>query len=139
MNPAQTDTLTNLMLGGYFSGGKLWMLHSRFRYFDPERGRSGPPESLGALVDKLTADSMGVTLVNTDPVQPITVVVQAGGYAEHHFLSASVNGKEVAIDQAYVTVRLEPGSGSRLEFKMKRYANQPTLAQPWDRGWMLRN
>ena len=53
MNPAETDTLTNLMLGGYFARGKLWMLHSRFRYFDPERRRSGPPESLGALVEKL--------------------------------------------------------------------------------------
>ena len=75
--------------------------------------------------------------MNTNPVEPISVVVQAGGYAEHQFLAASVNGKEVAIDQPYVTVRLEPGAGSRLEFKMKRYANQPTLAQPWDRGWML--
>ncbi|MCW5979787.1 MAG: hypothetical protein KIT09_17030 [Bryobacteraceae bacterium] len=139
MNPAQTDTLTQLMLGGYFSGGKLWMLNSRLRYFDPDRRRSGPPESLGALVDKLTADSVGVTLVNTDPVRPISVVVQAGGYGEHQFLSASVNGNEVALDRPYATVRLEPGAGARLEFRMKRYANQPTLAQPWDRGWMRQN
>ena len=56
----------------------------------------------------------------------------------HHFNSAVVNGKTVPIDQAYVTVRLEPGSGSQLEFKMTRYAHQPTLAQPWDRGWMVK-
>ena len=41
---------------------------------------------------------VGVTLVNTSAMEPITVVVQAGGYGEHQFLSASVNGKEVAID-----------------------------------------
>jgi hypothetical protein len=35
-----------------------------------------------------------------------------------------------------VNVRLEAGSGARIEFRMRRYANQPTLAQPWDRGWM---
>jgi hypothetical protein len=137
-NPAQTDALTSLMIGGYFSGGKLWMLHSRLRYFDPDRRRSGPPESMGALVEKLTADSATVTLVNTDPVNPIQVIVQAGGYAEHQFVSATVNGKQVAIDRPWVTVRLEPGSGARVEFQMRRYANQPTLAQPWDRGWMLK-
>jgi len=49
-----------------------------------------------------------------------------------------VNGKTVPIDQAYVTVRLEPGSGSQLEFKMTRYAHQPTLVQPWDRAWMVK-
>ena len=137
-NPAQTDALTSLMIGGYFSGGKLWMLHSRLRYFDPDRRRSGPPESMGALVEKLTADSATVTLVNTDPVNPIQVIVQAGGYAEHQFVSATLNGKQVAIDHPWVTVRLEPGSGARVEFQMRRYANQPTLAQPWDRGWMLK-
>jgi len=46
--------------------------------------------------------------------------------------------KAFPIDQAYVTVRLEPGSGSQLEFKMTRYAHQPTLAQPWDLGWMVK-
>ena len=44
MNPAQTDALTNLTLGGYFASGRIWILHSRFRYFDPERRASGPPE-----------------------------------------------------------------------------------------------
>jgi hypothetical protein len=137
-SPAQTDALTNLMLGGYFSSGKLWMLHSRFRFFDPARRRSGPPESLGALVEKLAADSATLTLVNTDPVTPIDVIVQAGAYAEHQFLSAKFNGRELAIDQPFVNVRLEPGSGARIEFRMRRYANQPTLAQPWDRGWMVK-
>jgi hypothetical protein len=37
-----------------------------------------------------------------------------------------------------VNVRLEPGCGARVEFRMKRYTNQPTLAQPWDRGWMAK-
>jgi len=138
ISPAQTDALTNLMLGGYFPRGRIWMLHSRFRYFDPERRRSGPPESFGALVEKLAADSATVTFVNTDPVEPIRVIVQAGGYGEHHFVSARLDGKEVPIDRPYVTVRLGPGCGARVVFTMKRYANQPTLARPWDRGWMVK-
>ena len=35
LNPAATDALTNLTLGGYFANGRIWTLHSRFRYFDP--------------------------------------------------------------------------------------------------------
>ncbi|MCW5979788.1 MAG: hypothetical protein KIT09_17035 [Bryobacteraceae bacterium] len=132
-SPAETDALTNLMLGGYFANGRVWMLHSRFRYFDPDRRRAGPPESMGALVEKLADDSAAVTLVNTDAVNPINVIVQGGAYAEHQLLSASVNGKEQPVNQAYVAVRLEPGCGARVEFKMKRYANQPTLAFPWAR------
>ena len=30
LSPAQTDALTNLMLGGYFAG-RIWTLHNRFR------------------------------------------------------------------------------------------------------------
>jgi len=33
-------------------------------------------------------------------------------------------------------VRLEPGSGARLELQMARYVNRPTVAQPWNRGWL---
>ena len=136
-NPATTDTLVNLMLGGHFAG-KIWTLHSRVRYFDPLRRRSGPPEDVAALVEKLTHDSVTLTLVNTSQVRSRTVIVQAGAYAEHQFHSVTLNGKTTPIDQPFLTVRLEPGSGSRLMFKMKRYVNSPTMAQPWDRAWITR-
>ncbi len=132
-NPAQTDELVELMLGGYFSRGKLWMLHSRFRYFDPVRRRAGIPPHIGALVEKLSADSATVTLVNTDPVNPTELIVQAGAYAEHQLVSARLDGRTIAIDRPFIHVRLEPGCGARIEFAMRRYANPPTLAPPWDR------
>ena len=138
-NPAQTQTLTNLMLGGYFANGKIWTLHSRLRYFDPEQRRSGPPEDVGALVEKLSDDSVTVTLVNTNQTKAKSVIVQAGGYGEHHFESVMIDGKTTPIDNAVVRVRLEPGSGQRLDFTMQRYAHDPTLAQPWDRGWMVKH
>jgi hypothetical protein len=139
LNPVETDELTQLMLGGYFASGKIWTLHSRLRYFDPERRRSGPPEDVAALVEKLSADSATVTLVNTNQVRARTVIVQAGGYGEHHFNSVTVNGRSTPIGGATLTVRLEPGSGAQLAFNMKRYANHPTVAQPWDRGWMVKH
>jgi hypothetical protein len=135
LNPAATTALLNLTTGGYFANGRIWTLHSRFRYFDPVARRAGLPKDIGALVEKLGADSATLTLVNTNPIEARTVVVQAGGYGEHQFDSASVAGKTTPIAAPYVTVRLEPGAGSRVEFKMTRYANPPTVAFPWDRGW----
>ncbi len=135
LNPATTNALTNLTMGGYFSNGRIWVLHSRFRYFDPVRRRAGLPEDVGALVEKLGADSATLTLVNTSPIEPREVVVQAGGYGEHRFEAVTVAGKRTQYHGPVITVRLEPGAGARLEFQMTRYANKPTFAFPWDRGW----
>ncbi len=134
-NPAATNTLVNLMLGGYFANGRIWTLHSRFRYFDPVARRAGPPEDVAALVEKLGADSATLTLVNVNPVEPRTVIVQAGGYGEHQFDAVTVGGRVMPANSPLLTVRLEPACGARLEFRMTRYQNQPTLARPWDRGW----
>ncbi len=138
-NPAATNTLVNLMLGGYFASGRIWTLHSRFRYFDPAARRAGPPPDVGALVEKLGADSATLTLVNVSPVEARTVVVQAGAYGEHRFDSAQVNGRATAIGGPLVSVRLAPGCGARLEFRMSRYQYPPTLAHPWDRAWYGRD
>ncbi|MEZ5393395.1 MAG: hypothetical protein R2724_11095 [Bryobacterales bacterium] len=117
--PVTTDNLTELMVGGYFTRSKHWALNSRLRYFDPVRRRPGLPEDVGALVEKMTADSVTVTLVNLDPVEAREVIVQAGAYAEHSFDKGPT-----------LRVRLEPGCGKQLELGMKRYVNQPTLRQP---------
>ncbi len=137
LNPAQTDALTKLTLGGYLTGN-IWTLHSRVRYFDPVRRRSGLPDDVGALVEKIGADAVTLTLVNTNPVDARTVIVQAGAYGEHQFISVASDGKTAPVNGPLVTVRLGPGCGTRLEIRMERYHNQPTLAQPWDRGWMVK-
>jgi hypothetical protein len=135
LNPATTNGLTNLALGGYFSRGRIWVLHSRFRYFDPVRRRAGLPEDVAALVSKLSAGGATLTLVNTNTAEPREVVVQAGGYGEHRFDAVTTGGKTTTFSGPVFTVRLEPGSGAQFELKMTRYANRPTFAFPWDRGW----
>jgi hypothetical protein len=132
--PATTDTLVQLTLGGYFAAGRIWVLHSRLRYFDPEKRRSGLPQDVAALVEKMTADSTTVTLVNTNQLEPRVVDVQAGGYGEHQFTAVSANGKNSSLQSPVLTVRLAPGAGSRLTLSMNRYVNRPTLAQPWNRA-----
>ena len=131
--PATTDNLVQLTLGGYLAAGRIWVLHSRLRYFDPEKRRSGLPQDVAALVEKLTADSVTVTLVNTNQLEPRMLDVQAGGYGEHQFTAVSANGKKTLLQSPVLTVRLAPGAGSRLTLSMNRYVNRPTLAQPWNR------
>jgi hypothetical protein len=131
-NPANIESLVELTWGTYLSGN-IWSLHARVRYFDPTRRRAGLPEDVAALVEKLTADSVTLTLVNTNQVQPRTVVLQSGGYAEHQFVSATANGQTLPLNATSFTARLAPGAGARLEIQTKRYANRPTAAFPWDR------
>lgn len=124
VTPAATDALTQLTVGGYFPRGRIWVLHSRLRYFDPERRRAGLPQDTAALVHRLQDDAVTVTLVNLNQVEPRDVIVQAGAYAEHRFSETGGSA---------LTVRLAPGAGKKLTLKMKRYANRPTLAFPWNR------
>ncbi len=125
LNPAAHNALANLTMGALLTGN-IWSLHARLRYFDPVLRRSGLPADVAALVEKISGDSVTVSLVNLNAVESRDVILQAGAYAEHQF-TAPHNAR-------WITVRLEPGSGDRLILGMKRYAHQPTARQPWDQG-----
>ena len=131
ITPAITETLTQLMLGGLPTGRMGSPLHCRVRFFDPERRRAGIPEDVAALVDRMTDDEVNLTLVNINQVEQRDVIVQGGGYAEHQLASVTVDGTVSPVDGPHFAVRLAPGAGGRMTIKMKRYANQPTLAFPW--------
>jgi hypothetical protein len=132
-SPVQAGTLVNLMLGGNDPGKEGNILHSRLRYFDPARRRAGLPADVAALVEKIRADDVVVTLVNTSPVQARDVVVQSGAYAEHQITSLEAAGKKLPLDGSHFTVRLEPGAADTLTITMQRYKNPPTAVFPWDR------
>ena len=133
-NPASVSSLIQLMLGGIHPGHRGSILHCRLRYFDPLKRRAGVPADVAALVEKLTDDEVTVTLVNTHQLAPGQLLVQAGGYAEHQFLSVTTAGKTRPVNATTLPIRLAPGAGARLTLKMKRYANSPTLTYPWDRN-----
>ena len=131
-NPATVGSLFQLMTGGP-TPYRAQAVHSRVWYFDPERRRPGLPEDVGALVEKLSADETVLTLVNINQIEAREVVVQGGAYGEHQCLSVTIDGQETVTDQAFFTVRLAPGAGSRLVITMDRYANPPSFARPWER------
>lgn len=118
-------------MGGLPPKNRGKLLFCQLRYFDPSKRRAGLPADVAALIDKITPDGIEVTLVNTSPVENRTVLVQAGGYAEHQFVEATVNGKTTQVNGTHLSVRLDAGCGSRLVLKMRRFVNQPTLALPW--------
>jgi hypothetical protein len=131
LNPAVTETLTQLMLGGLPTGRDGAPLYCRLRYFDPARRRAGIPEDVAALVETLTADEVVVTLVNLSPVHPRTVIVQGGAYAEHEIVEVRQGEVTTPVGHSHVTIQLAPCAGSRLTLRTRRYVNQPTLAFPW--------
>jgi hypothetical protein len=133
MNPATTDALVRLMLGGLPVGRTGYPLHCQLRYFDPTRRRAGLPEQVGALVERITEDDVTVQLVNLDPVTERTVIVQGGAYAEHQITTVRQerHAGSTAVDHPHFAVRLSPRAGARLVVSMQRYANQPTLSLPW--------
>ncbi len=133
INPAVTENLNRLMLGGLPTGRTGGPLHCRLRYFDPDNRRAGIPADVAALVEKLTADAVTVTLINTGQMSSRRVTVQGGAYAEHQFESVTLNGETVEVEDNTFEVNIAPGCGARLEIATNRYANTPTLAFPWRR------
>ena len=129
-NPASTDALLKLMMGGYH-GGLIWTLHARLRYFDPLRHRAGISEDVAALITQMDAEKTRVTLVNVNQVESREVIIQTGGYGEHLCTRVEVGGQSHTVNNRFFRLRLSPGAGGELVVYHRRYANSPTLAFPW--------
>lgn len=136
-NPASVTSLIELMLGGLPPGRNGSILNARLRYFDPVGRRAGLPEDVAALVEKLTADQVTLTLVNINQLEARSVVLQAGGYGEHQFTAVQLEDRKVPLNSPHLSVCLEPGTGARLVLSMRRYVLPPMLAFPWDRNQLL--
>jgi len=131
LNPVTTTALIQLTQGGMEPDRRGNLVNSRLRYFDPARKRAGLPEDVGALVSEMSDTGAVVTLVNLNTTAPRTLVVQGGAYGEHVIESVDVNGKTIAVGKPNFTVTLNPGAGSKLTLKMKRYSGDATVKFPF--------
>ena len=135
VNAVFTKVLTQVMLGSpqylYHSG----LLRATVRYFDRDRVRPGLPLDVAALVDELTAESVGVQLVNTSRNETRNLIVQAGAFGEHQFTHVRFEEGEgeqkVPLDGKYFAVELPPSTAIRVEAGLRRFSNQPSYALPW--------
>ena len=133
-NPAAMHELYRLMHGGFFTGyytGRIKIAHCRARYFDPGRRRAGIPEDVAVLVTQMDDSMTKMIIVNTNQIEPRTVIVQTGAYGEHQCEKIETGDKVIPVNHRYFTVVLSPGAGTELTTYIRRYANQPTLAFPW--------
>jgi hypothetical protein len=128
--------LVQLTCGGpqiIYHGG---LLHVRLRYFDADARRPGLPPDVGALVDALDASSVTVNLVNTSPLRPRRLIIQAGAFGEHSFtevtdlLAPEDKRCTLAVNGKHLEVHLAPSGAVRLALGMKRYCNKPSYEQP---------
>lgn len=133
LNPASVSALMQLMWGALPPDVRARALFASLRYFDPAKRRAGIPDDVAALVEQMTGEALTVTLVNHNQSASREVIVQAGGYGEHQFESVQWNGQTLPLNARDVAVRLEPGAGGKLAFKLRRFVNAPTVAFPWER------
>jgi hypothetical protein len=130
-NPVTITALLQLMSGALEPGREGGLMNARLRYFDPVRRRAGVPEDVAVLISEMTDAETTVTFVNLSKTDARTLVVQAGGYAEHQIESVNWNGKTVKIGAPNFTLKLGPGSGGKLILNLRRYQNRPTARFPW--------
>ncbi len=155
-NPVVTEALVQLTLGApqvIYNGG---LLHCRLRYFDGGSGegggkRPGLPPDVAALVTALEAERTVLHLVNLSQIRTRRVIIQAGGFGEHHFVSAryevrisdypgshkeytapplETESASTAIDGKFLRVTLPPATQIELDLTMERFVNPPCYALP---------
>lgn len=156
LNPVTTEALVQLTLGApqiIYNGG---LLHAQVRYFDVDRRRPGLPLDVAALVEKIAPDHIIVHLVNLSVFGVRTLLIQAGAFGEHQFISATYEQRisdypgvqgpggyaapplqtethTIPIDDSLLRVELPPTSEITLTLKVARHVNPPSYRLPWDR------
>jgi hypothetical protein len=153
-NPVVTEALVQLTWGGpqvIYNGG---LQQARVRYYDADRRRPGLPESVAALVRRIDPQATVVDLVNLDPEQERTVVVQAGAFAEHTIEAVrytacqdrawlgslydyghtepAVTERDADIRGPWLTVHLPPSTRIRLTLTLGLRTRPPSYATPYD-------
>ena len=152
-NPVVTEALTQLTWGGpqvIYNGG---LQQARVRYYDADRRRAGLPAAVAALVSSIDPAATVVELINLDPGQDRTVIVQAGAFAEHTIETVAYtacadgswlgslydygHGEPAVLEHhadaggPWLTVRLPPSTRIRLTLRLALRTRKPSYATPF--------
>jgi hypothetical protein len=119
------------------TGSPMHISHGGFQFanirpFDGENQRSGLPEDVALMVDKISKTNTSVHVANTG-ASTRELVLQAGGFGEHQFISVEIDGKVTDINDKHFALTLEPGVVTHLNFTVKRFVNDPTYETPWSK------
>ena len=131
MTPVLCEALVQLTMGApmhVYHGG---LQHASLRWFDAEAARPGLPEGVAACVHGIDATGVRLTLVNTDPGQARSAIVQAGAYGEHDFAGATVDGQTLSCTGRWLRIDLAPGAVAEIALTLRRFVNPASYATPF--------
>jgi len=139
-NPVSNEGIFQLTLGAsmpVYNGG---LLHTRLRYFDAERHRSGLPRDVSALVERIDGDTIDLCLVNLHRGERRKIIIRAGFFAEHRFtfVQAIESGEDclagaTAVLESDLVCEVPAASEIRLRLKMQRFCGAAQMNEPnWD-------
>jgi hypothetical protein len=153
-NPVVTEALVQLTWGApqvVYNGG---LQQARVRYYDAQARRPGLPPSVSALVSSIDPDATVLDLVNLDPEERRSVIVQAGAFAEHHIRTArysvcddpswvgdlydyghgepAVTSAAIGVGGPWLQVELPRSTRIRLTLRLALRARPPSYATPFD-------
>jgi hypothetical protein len=135
-NPIYFEGLSQLLTGApmHISHGGLQF--GKIRYFDGQKKRSGLPDDVAAMVEKVTSDEIRLVVVNLNLLESRRLTVQAGNFGENRFDSVSIstedgNVQTLAVNNKWLTIELSPSAGATLDFVYSRYENKPSYETPY--------
>jgi len=130
-NPVTAEALVQLTMGGpmpLYNGG---LLNVSVIYYDIDNKRPGLPNDVAALVSEIKADGIDITLINLSPVTQKQLLIQAGAFGEHNFISADVEDNIFKINDNMFKVILNPASIIKMRLITDRYKNTPHYQYPF--------
>ena len=126
-NPVTCEALVQTMWGApmpIYHGG---LLHAQVRYFDEANGRAGLPQDVAALVEQVDATGIVVRLVNLNPLQDATVIVQGGSFGEHHLTQVTDRHTQqvTSVESQRLRVELAPAATLSARLDLRRFGQTP--------------
>ena len=108
------------------------LLHAQVRYFDEANGRAGLPPDVAALVEQVDAQGLGLRLVNLNPLQGATLLVQTGSFGEHRLTQVTDRHTQrvTAVDSNQLRVELAPAATLQVRLDLQRFVQMPAYHIP---------
>jgi len=135
-NPITVEGLVHLTMGGpmpIYNGGLLIV---SVIHYDIDRKRPGLPEDVAINIHTMQKETIAMTLVNQSPLHARRLLMQAGAFCEHEFVSAHYEDdagaqKTVSVNGQYFAVEIGPGAVFDLAFNIKRNCHTGRYATPF--------
>ena len=135
-SPIYFEGLAQMTMGAPMHISHGGLQHGKVRFFDGDQQRPGLPSDVGAIVDSLSATSIGMKISNTSTTTSRSLVIQAGAFGEHKFTSVEIKldsgaSQKHQIESKWFQIDLGAQAGATLIFTVKRYVNSPSYETPF--------